>query len=73
MSHDPRALLLTESEVADRIGRSVSTVKRCRLATKSDNAIRPMPGWLNIGSESKPEYRLPESALIDWIEGAQAA
>ena len=73
MSHDPRALLLSQKEVADRLGQSESTIKRCRLATVVDGAVRPMPGWINLGTDSKPKYRISEADLISWISQAPAA
>lgn len=73
MSHDPRALLLSQREVADRLGQSESTIKRCRLATVPDGAVRPMPGWRNLGSDRKPAFRISEADLIAWINSAPAA
>ena len=73
MSHDPRALLLSQKDVADRLGQSESTIKRCRLATVVDGAVRPMPGWRNLGSDRKPALRISEADLITWINSAPAA
>ena|GEM_PF-5392135 len=69
-THDPRALLLDEYEVAERIHQSVSTVRRCRHATREAGAVRPMPGWRNHGSETKPRYLISEADLITWINQA---
>ena len=68
-AHDPRALLLTQEEVAANLKVSVQTVKRCRNAVKTDGAVRPMPGWIKLGNK----YLIPESALIDWIADAEPA
>lgn len=73
MSHDPRALLLSQEEVAARTGQSVSTIRRCRVATTTDGAVRPMPGWRNLGSDRKPAFRISEADLISWISQAPAA
>ena len=68
-THDPRALLLTQKMVAERLSMSPETVKRCRNAVKTDGAVRPMPGWIKLGNK----YLIPESALIDWIADAEPA
>ncbi len=73
MSHDPRALLLSQKDVADRLGVHVSTVERCRHATQSEGSVRPMPGWKNFGSAKKPIYKISEADLIAWIDQAPAA
>lgn len=73
MTHDPRALMLSDHEVAARIGMSVSTVRRARHATHTTGAVRPMPGWRNLGTETKPVYRISEADLIRWLESAPGA
>lgn len=73
MSHDPRALLLSQEEVAARTGQSVSTIRRCRVATTTDGSVRPMPGWINLGTDAQPKYRISEADLISWISQAPAA
>lgn len=73
MTHDPRALMLSDHEVAARIGMSVSTVRRARHATSPTGAVRPMPGWRNLGTDAKPVYRISEADLIRWLESAPGA
>ena len=68
-THDPKALLLTQEEVARRLKVSVQTVKRCRVAVRCDGAVRPMSGWIKLGRE----YRIAEADVIDWIADADPA
>ena len=67
------ARMFTEHEVAERLGTSVSTVRRCRNATTIDGAVRPMPGWKNVGSEAKPKYVLPAAALLAYMNSLPTA
>lgn len=68
MSHDPRALLLTVAEVAARLGWPERKVRAAIHATSPDQNPPPMRGWVNAGSPTRPQFRLSEAALIDYIE-----
>lgn len=73
MTANPAAVLLDRREVAARLHRSEKWVDQARNATDPTGSPMPMPGWINIGSDSKPAYRLPESALIAWIAAQRQA
>ena len=64
MSADPRAVLLTQQDVAQRLAWDVRKVARARVATDPHGDPRPMPGWKNTGTTRKPRYSISEAALI---------
>lgn len=72
-THDPRALLLTQLEAAQRLTWSEKTVARARQATDPEGSPKPMAGWKNIGTTRKPKYVIAESDLIAYIEQLEAA
>ena len=67
MSADPRAVLLTQQDVAQRLAWDVRKVARARVATDPHSDPRPMPGWKNTGTARKPRYSISEAALIEYI------
>ena len=66
---DPNAVLLTRQQVAERLGWDVKKVDKARRAIDPQAWPRPMPGWKQSGPNSRPSYRLPESRLIEYIDG----
>ena len=67
MSADPRAVLLTRQDVAQRLAWDVRKVARARVATDPHSDPRPMPGWKTPGPTRKPRYPIREAALIAHI------
>lgn len=66
--HDPKALLLDKYQVGARLGRKTDWVETARRASDPKSYPKPMPGWVNVGSPNKPDYRISEANLIAYID-----
>lgn len=68
-THDPRALMLSRLDVANRLGVSTDFVRACQNATETKAGVRPMTGWVRIGGR----FVISEADLLAWISQAPPA
>ena len=73
MTEPSTTVLLTRVEVGQRLKKSPAWVDKARNATDPRAFPPPMPGWINMGTDKKPAYRLSEAALAAFIESLPAA